>query len=173
MNGSERLVAAVWTRDTLRWDIDYDLAAEQLPSQEAAAFRDGLVPEDVAGYAAADKGTSYSLLWCERVSEEEQRCVVADISRSGPRTWDSGTRDFPDHMLTLQSYLSHDGIRRYATVAGDASNGWLHAAAMYAVSDSLEISSSSQTNYVQTDISIASSGGLPDPLVSYRRQLDA
>ncbi len=77
---TERLTAAVWTRDARRWTLDVDRTADQLPQPETTAARDGMVPLDVAGYAASSDTLLYAVLWCDTAAEAEQRRLAVGMT---------------------------------------------------------------------------------------------
>ncbi len=60
-------VAAVWLRDGRDWRLIHDTTAEEVRKQDAAWQKQGLLPEDVGGYATADTPASarYAALWIE------------------------------------------------------------------------------------------------------------
>ena len=54
LSGDQRLVAAVWTRDGQRRELQTDLTKEQLPAPDVPAEKDGLLPADIAVLPSTD-----------------------------------------------------------------------------------------------------------------------
>ena len=59
VHNSQRLVAAVWTRDSARWKLETDLTAKDLPAPEANAEEGGLLAADVSAYPGEGAETLY------------------------------------------------------------------------------------------------------------------
>ena len=72
------LVAAVWTRDGNRWELETELAGELLPQGDAPAEKDGLVPADLAVFPSVDAAAAprFVVLWAELPAGEKRRLVV-------------------------------------------------------------------------------------------------
>ncbi|HEV3024191.1 MAG TPA: hypothetical protein VGX76_17060, partial [Pirellulales bacterium] len=78
----ELLVAAIWTRDGELWELETNLAPDQLPQAGEPAEKNGLVPIDIAVLPAAQGGADHRfvLLWGEPTAADERRQIVIDSS---------------------------------------------------------------------------------------------
>ena len=82
MSGDQRLVAAVWTRDGQRRELQTDLTKEQLPAPDVPAEKDGLLPADIAVLPSTDPSAEpqFVVLWGPPITAGEQRRMIVDVS---------------------------------------------------------------------------------------------
>ncbi|MHB9066390.1 MAG: SUMF1/EgtB/PvdO family nonheme iron enzyme [Pirellulaceae bacterium] len=164
VHNSQRLVAAVWTRDGARWKLETDLTATDLPAPEANAEEDGLLAADVSAYPGEGAETLYGVLWLPADVEGEQRRLHVGMARDEweadhKRLWLAGQRP-----LMLHAFVAADGTRRYSgiwsdrgeerTVSGAFTDIWLGYSTM-----------------CWEDVSVAGEGRPPHPFDALRLQL--
>ena len=170
VHGNQRLVAAVWMRDSVRWHLETSLTAENMPPSDANAERDGLVPSDVAAYLGDRETVLYSLLWSQVAAESERRrvCVGLTNVQYEATTETLRQKGFPA-PLSLQACVSADGVRRYAGI-------WTNQVAETVASPMAEApggASGVQYGWPWEDISFAGAGRVPHPLEALRQRLAA
>lgn len=127
------LVAAAWTRDGKRWELQSDLAIAQLPDPDSPAAKDGLVPIDLAAVprnktignktpaneTAANETTGEGKTSEETTSDEtEQRFVLlwsepTDDNERRRMSYDRSGKE----IIADQAALSREGFGAQATVA--------------------------------------------------------
>jgi tetratricopeptide (TPR) repeat protein len=155
-NGGQLMVAAIWMRDGKPSHFDFDRTAEQLPSGAAVAEHEGMVPQDVAAYSSADRGTLYCLLWSPPRTQHEQRCLRVGITHSQWETTVAMMRaaGLPT-QLTLQAFVSEDNTRNYAGIWSTMDDDTIGYTMTQGPRDR-----GGRTDW--TDASIASTGRLPN-----------
>lgn len=158
------MVAAIWTRDGGRFELETDLTADQLPPGDAPAAKDGLVPVDFAVQSAKDaNATLFLILWCEPDTADEQRRLLSDLNEK--------------QLTAAQATLTEAGFDSQATIAvwydeaGERHYGgiWSNRGApselntMYAGFELVD--------QPQWDLAAARPANLTNPLESYRQLL--
>ena len=73
------LIAAIWTRDHQRWELQNGLARTNLPAADAPAAKDGMLLTDV-GVLSENLSSPFIALWSDPLSPEEQRRVLLDVT---------------------------------------------------------------------------------------------
>jgi serine/threonine protein kinase/formylglycine-generating enzyme required for sulfatase activity len=111
LSGERRLVAAVWTRDGQRRELQIDLTKGQLPSPDVPAEKNGLLPADFAILSPADPAAEpqFILLWGPTTTAGEQRRMIVDLSEK--------------ELMDVQDSLAKQGFAAQCTI-----NVWTDAA---------------------------------------------
>ena len=93
-------VAAVWTRDTLRWSLSLGLRADQVREEAQRQHGLGYWPVDVAAYSPVDAENGptplYLAVWSELKSTDEERRM-----RPGDDVWDVPGKQAPGASYEL------------------------------------------------------------------------
>jgi formylglycine-generating enzyme required for sulfatase activity/tetratricopeptide (TPR) repeat protein len=160
------LVAAVWTRDGKRWALDSDLTADQLPSPESPAEKDGLVPADVAVLpdTEASGDPRFLLLWSAPTGAQEQRRIVVDVSEQEMRA--------AEESLVKESFASQWSIAVWSD-----SNRTRHYAGIWSNQGARSELTAAHSGFErldqpQWDVAVAPASKLADPLDLARQRLE-
>ncbi len=165
-------VAAVWTRDGKRWELETDLAQEQLPDPESPAERGGLVPEDLAVLSPGDGSDKnrFVVLWNEPDNADEQRRLLADVphqqltssrSRSGFYYSPLAKQGFAS-QLAVAVWTDDEGNRHYGGI-------WSNHGAPSELNPAY--AGFELVDQPQWDVAVAAASKLADPLGRFRRLL--
>ena len=155
-------VAAVWTRDAKRWELQVDVAKDQLPASETPAERDGLVIADAAVLPSFDGSEpAFVLLWSEPDGPGEQRRLLVDLSEPEfiKAQGDLASEGFIS-QLAIGVWTDTMRERRYLGIwstQGPPSEAF----PAYTGFERLE--------QPQWDVAVASANRLPDPLDRFRK----
>ncbi len=162
---SSAQVAAIWTRDTKRWNLETSIAKTALPSLDKNAEKDGLLLDDICVMPTTEESSDPTciILWSEPTREKEQRRVVVDateqeiIATSGQLT-EKGIQS----QRTISVRTNSRGERLYTGIwSNEGAPSELRPA--YA---GFEL-----VHQPQWDVAVAPAGRLPDPLDTFRKQL--
>ncbi|HUY35565.1 MAG TPA: protein kinase [Pirellulales bacterium] len=164
-HGDKPRVAAVWTRDGKRWELETDLAREQLPLGDAPAEKGGLVPADLAVLPWVDPALEWRfvLLWGEPAATGEWRRLVVDASEQELVAAQAALagQGFAA-QCTIGVWTDTAGRRRYLGIwSNQGAPSELRAA--YAGFERLD--------QPQWDVAAAPAARPADPLDAFRRQL--
>ncbi|HUY34672.1 MAG TPA: SUMF1/EgtB/PvdO family nonheme iron enzyme [Pirellulales bacterium] len=167
------LVAAVWTRDGRRWELETDLGQDQLPQSDAPAAKDGLVPADLAVLPSVDPaaeppgvsggGRRFVLLWGEPAAAGEERRIVVG----------AGEQELlaSQAALVKQGFAAQSAVGVWTDAAGQRRylGIWSNQGApseLRAAYGGFEL-----VDQPQWDVAVAPAARLADPLDARRRQL--
>ena len=111
----QTLVACVWTRDALDWNLLSDISETDLHDQIAAAEKRNLVVADVV--ASPGSYERFVVLFCERTNIEDQRTVVVNELQTNfwTRAAELKEQKFVS-QLTISVANNDDGERVYSGV---------------------------------------------------------
>jgi formylglycine-generating enzyme required for sulfatase activity len=172
------LVAAIWTRDTLRWHLDPGLKKSDIPVPDAPAIKDGLLLTDIAPLPLAAEATEpqFIALWSEpgsdeelggltplRSPEDEQRRVLLDVTEA---ELTAAQAELTQQGFASQSTISvrtdSSGQRRYTAIWSNegAPSEFRPAYAGFEL-----------VHRPQWDVAVAPAARLADPLETFRQQL--
>ncbi len=160
----QRKVAAVWTRDALPFRLDYDQTLAQLPSPDADAVREGLVPVDMAGYLVDGQTVCYCVLWSEPLVAKDQRRLRAGQTKE---EWEAAYSELGKASFrpqTLQVYVTADGTRCCAGI-------WSSQAAPTGADVALTQDDVRAGKVIWEDLSSAAAGKPLHPLQQQRQLL--
>ncbi|HQZ66326.1 MAG TPA: SUMF1/EgtB/PvdO family nonheme iron enzyme, partial [Planctomycetaceae bacterium] len=159
------LVAAIFTRDGLKWALQSAVTKAQLPASDAHAAKDGMLLTDLAALPSADPAAEpqFVALWSQPTAANEQRRVLIDVSGAELTV---GQTQLTQQGFASQSTISvrtdNDGQRHYtAIISNQGAPSELRPA--YA---GFEL-----VHQPQWDVSVASAEKLADPLDQFRQQL--
>ncbi|HQZ65500.1 MAG TPA: SUMF1/EgtB/PvdO family nonheme iron enzyme, partial [Planctomycetaceae bacterium] len=157
--------AAIWTRDSLKWELQPTVTKDQLPAPDAPATKDGLMLTDLAAFPSADPAAKpqFVALWCEPATADEQRRVVIDVSEA---ELTAAQTQLTEQGFASQSTITvrtdSDGQRRYtAIISNQGAASELRPA--YA---GFEL-----VHQPQWDVAVAPAKKLADPLEQFRQQM--
>lgn len=86
-SSDETLVAAVFTRDGKRWEIDANLQKALIPSGDQPAAKEDLVLDDVSALPSSKQlDPNFIALWTEPVSDKDIRHALIDLRGSEMRS---------------------------------------------------------------------------------------
>jgi hypothetical protein len=160
------MVAAIWTRDGGRFELETDLTREQLPPAETPATEDGLVPVDFAVQLAEDPSEPrYLILWGEPATADEQRRLLSDLNEEQlTATQAALAKAGFASQATIAVWTDDAGQRRYGGIwSSQGSPSELNTA--YA---GFELVDRPQWNVA---VAVAPTGKLADPLDQFRQRL--
>ncbi len=162
----QRRVAAVWTRDARKFQLDHDQTPAQLPSPDADAVRDGLVPLDVAGYMSEGDKTLYCVLWSEPLASEEQRRLRVGIPKTDWETTSGAMVQAGFLPRTVQLCSTAEGPPCCAAI-------WSNHAPQTGANVGLSDRQVRTGHVIWEDVSVAVPNKLTNPLELQRQQLAA
>ncbi len=161
----EYTVAAIWTRDKLRWELQPSVTKDQLPGLDAPAIKDGLVLQDVASIPTADAKTEprFIAVWCEPSTPQEERRAVIDVSQAELAAAQT--------KLQKQNIVSQTAI----SVRTDAASQRRYTALFSNLGTPTKLTAAysglTLGDAFQRDIAVSAAEKLPDPLEPFRQQL--
>ncbi len=158
--------AVVWTRDGGAWRFDEQLTAEEVAQKIEAIHEDSLLPSDVAAYYVdgnvQPEQLRYSLLWAPAVTNERRQITIGQRDEELQQQT-AAMADMGFGPVALQALSGPQGVRYYSCVWSNAGAGVV-AGTAYGGWERLDMA--------QIDVSVADTDPLPDPLLSYRMQLE-
>lgn len=111
------LVAAVFTRDGKRWEIDANLKMVQIPTGDRPAAKGDLVLDDVSALPTrSTMAPNFIALWTEPVSDQDVRHSLLDVDEDELRTEDGKT---PGSAIRVSVRSKRGGTRRYNAIYSD------------------------------------------------------
>jgi serine/threonine protein kinase/formylglycine-generating enzyme required for sulfatase activity len=167
LSGDQRLVAAAWTRDGQRRELQTDLTKQQLPTPDVPAEKDGLLPADIAVLPSTDPSAEpqFVALWGPPITAGEQRRMIVDVSKKElTEAQDGLAKAGFAAQMTIYVWTDAAGQRHYAGIwSNQGAPSELRAA--YA---GFEL-----VHQPQWDVAVAPAAKLQpaDPLDAYREQL--
>jgi serine/threonine protein kinase/formylglycine-generating enzyme required for sulfatase activity/tetratricopeptide (TPR) repeat protein len=165
LSDNQRWVAAIWTRDGQRWELQTDLTKMQLPTSDALAEKDGLLPADIAILPSAIPAAEphFVLLWGPATTAVERRRMIVDASEK--------------ELMVARNALAKAGFGAQTTICvwTDAA-GQRHYAGIWSnqvgTSELLPAYAGFELLLEpQWDVAVAPAGKLTDPRDAYREQL--
>jgi formylglycine-generating enzyme required for sulfatase activity len=108
-------VAAVWTRDSLPWQMSVGLS----PSEVRREFgKQNQKPVDVSGYLDGDR-EYYAALWVRGAGKEDIQLHVGAGVNEYADAWQAGRKaKVQPRPRSLQTFVGHDGTLRYSAIWG-------------------------------------------------------
>jgi len=159
------LVAAIWTRDGLKWEIQPRVTKGQLPAPDAPGAKDGMLLTDLAALPSADPAAEpqFVAVWSEPTAADEQRRVLIDVSGA--------------ELTAAQAQLTEQGFASQSTVTVRTDNvGQRHYTAIIsnqgAPSELRPACAGFElVHQPQWDVAVAPPEKLADPLEQFRQQM--
>ncbi len=159
------LVAAIFTRDGLKWELQTALTKAQLPTPDAPAANDGMLLSDLAPLAHADPAAEpqFVALWSELATADEQRRVLIDLSEA--------------ELTTAQEQLTRQGFASQCTISvrTDSASQRLYTAIISNQGAPSELRPAyagfELVHQPQWDVAVAATAKLDDPMEQFRQQL--
>ena len=159
------LVAAIWTRDDLKWEFQPGGTKDQLPAPDAAAAKNGMLLTDLAALPSTDPAAErqFVAVWSEPAAADEQRRVLIDVSGA--------------ELTVAQTQLTPQGFASQCTdsVRTD-SDGQRHYTAIISNQGAPSELRSAHAGFElveqpQWDVAVAHAEKLADPLEQFRQQM--
>ena len=159
------LVAAIWTRDGLKWELQPRVTKAQLPASDAPAGKDGMLLTDLAALPSADPAAElqFVALWSEPTAADEQRRILIDVSGA--------------ELAAAQAQLAQQGFASQSTVSVRSDNAsQRHYTAIISNQGAPSelrpaYSGFELVEQPQWDVAVAPAEELADPLNQYRQQM--
>jgi len=159
------LVAAIWTRDGLKWQLQPSVTTAQLPAPDALGAKDGMLLSDLAALPSADPAAEpqFVAVWSEPTAADEQCRVLIDLSGVDLT---AAQAQLTEQGFASQSCISvrtdNAGQRLYtAIISNQGAPSELRPA--YAGFELVE--------QPQWDVAVAPPEKLADPLEQFRQQM--
>lgn len=113
-------VAAIWTRDTKRWQVESNIAISDIPSSNENATKNSLLLSDIAPLPGSAAEARFLALWCEPNDTKEECRVLLDATDSeliAARTVLEKQGFNSQNTLALRTLT--DGTRRYTVLVSN------------------------------------------------------
>ena len=159
------LVAAMWTRDDRKWELQPSVTNDQLPSPDALAAKDGMLLADLAALPSADPEAEprFVALWCEPATVDEQRRLLIDASEAELTAAQT--------ELQKQNFVSQTAISVRTDAAGQRRYTALFSNLGTPTKLRTAYSGSTPGDELQWDIAVSAAEKMADPLEPFRQQL--